>query len=82
MSILLVALTYFLLCLLYRQRQSQWIFLLQTLQTLKINKYRNRIAQKIEKHEKRSKLFLFWPIIDLYEWYESWQANRSSNIKS
>jgi hypothetical protein len=68
--------------MLYRQRQLQYIFILRSLQTLKISKYREDISNKINKHEKRFKWFLFWPLLDMYEWYENWQANRNRNIKS
>ena len=68
--------------MMYRQRQLQNIFILKSLQTIKINKHRNQIAEKIEKHEKRFKWFLIWPLIDMYEWYENWQKNRNSNAKS
>jgi chlorite dismutase len=70
---------YLCLCVLYRQRQSQWLFTLKTLQTLKINKYRREISDRIEKHEKRIKWILFWPLVDMYEWYEGWQRNRNRN---
>lgn len=66
----------------YRQRQLQHIFLLKSLQTLKISKYRNKIIEKIQRREKRFKWFLFWPLIDIYEWYENWQENRNRNFKS
>ena len=82
MSKLTVILFYLCLCLMYRSRQLNYIFILKSLQTLKISKYRNDISLKIKKHEKRFKWFLIWPIIDMYEWYENWQKNRNSNIKS
>ena len=66
----------------YRNRQLNHIFILRSLQTLKISKYRNKISIQIKKHEKRFKWFLIWPLIDLYEWYEDWQANRNRNNKS
>ena len=66
----------------YRSRQLNHIFILRSLQTLKINKYRGKISRSIEKHEKRSKWYLAWPLIDLYEWYEDWKENRDRNIKS
>ena len=67
--------------MLYRQRQLQWIFTLRSLQTLKISKYRNQIGIRIQKHEKRFKWFLIWPLLDMYEWYENWQENRNRNTK-
>ncbi len=79
---MIVILFYLFLCLMYRSRQLNHIFILRSLQTLKISKYRNEISLKIQKHEKRFKWFLIWPIIDMYEWYENWQKNRNSNIKS
>ena len=66
----------------YRQRQQQYIFILSTLSTLKISKYRNKISLRIKKHKRRFKWFIVWPLIDLYEWYEDWKENRDSNIKS
>lgn len=68
--------------MLYRQRQLQYIFILRSLQTLKISKYREDIANNIQKHEKRFNWFLFWPLLDMYEWYENWQANRNRNTES
>lgn len=82
MGIIIQILIYFSLCLLYRNKQSNQIFVLKTLQTLKIAKYRIKISEKILKHEKRFKWFLFWPLIDIYEYYEDWQENRNRNIKS
>jgi hypothetical protein len=77
MSVITQIIIYLCFCIMYRQRQSQWIFTLKSLQTLKIAKYRNEIVAKIQKHEKRFKWFLFWPVIDIYEWYENWQKNRN-----
>ena len=68
--------------MMYRQRQLQNIFLLKSLKTLKISKHRNEIGRKIERHEKRFKWFLFWPLIDIYEWYENWKENRNRNVES
>jgi hypothetical protein len=73
---------YLCFCLMYRQRKENQLFILKTLQTLKISKYRNRIVEKIQKYEKRSKLFLFWPLVDLYEWYENYKENRNRASKS
>ena len=33
--------------------------------------------EKIDKKEKRLNWFLFWPLIDIYEWYEDWKTDRS-----
>jgi hypothetical protein len=82
MSVTTQLIIYLCFCMLYRQRQLQYIFILRSLQTLKISKYREDISNKINKHEKRFKWFLFWPLLDMYEWYENWQANRNRNIKS
>ena len=82
MSIITQILIYLCFCLMYRQRQLHWIFILRSLQTLKISKYRNKMTGKIKKHEKRFKWFLFWPIIDIYEWYENWKENRNRNNQS
>jgi len=82
MSVTTQLIIYLCFCMLYRQRQLQYIFILRSLQTLKISKYREDIANKINKHEKRFKWFLFWPLLDMYEWYENWQANRNRNTKS
>lgn len=68
--------------MMYRQRQLQFIFILKNLQTLKINKYRLKISNKIIKREKRFNWFLFWPVLDMYDWYENWQTNRNRNSKS
>ena len=75
-------LIYLSLCLLYRSKQSNQIFVLKILQTLKISKYRVEISKTISKYEKRFKWFLFWPLIDIYEYYEDWQENRNRNSKS
>jgi hypothetical protein len=82
MSIAIIIIIYLCFSIMYRQCKLQFIFILKNLQTLKISKYRVEISKKIEKHEKRFKWFLFWPILDMYEWYENWQANRSRNTKS
>ena len=82
MSIVTQIIIYFCFCLMYRNRQLNYIFILKSLQTLKISKYRNDIVLRISKHERRFKWYLFWPLIDLYEWYENWQANRNRNTKS
>ena len=66
----------------YRYNQINHIFILRSLQTLKISKYRDEINLKIVKHERRFKWFLIWPLIDLYERYENWQADRNRNNKS
>tara|TARA_B100000674_G_scaffold482630_1_gene485332 strand:- start:1265 stop:1465 length:201 start_codon:yes stop_codon:yes gene_type:complete len=65
--------------MLYRQRQLQYIFILKSLNTLKISKYRKEISEKVVKYEKRFKWFLFWPLLHIYEIYEDWQANRNRN---
>ena len=82
MNLITTLLIYFCLCLLYRNRQLNYIFILRSLQTLKISKYRDEISEKIKKYEKRLNWFLIWPLIDLYEWYKDWQTNRSRNSKS
>ena len=82
MSIITIILIYLCFCVLHRQRQIQYIFILRNLSTLKISKYRNEINFKIIQYEKRLKWFLLWPILDIYEWYENWQKNRNRNIKS
>ena len=79
MSVTSIILIYLCFCMLYRQRQLQYIFILRSLQTLKISKYRNDISLKITKHERRFKWYLFWPLVDLYEWYEDFQTNRNRN---
>ena len=81
MSIVTQILIYLCFCLLYRQRQENHLFILKSLQTLKISKYRNNISSKINKYEKRSKWFLLWPLIDLYECYENYKENRGRNNK-
>ena len=68
--------------MLYRQQQQQSIFILKNLQFLKISKYRSDTSKKIVKYEKRLKWFIFCPLINMYEWYENWQKNKNSNIKS
>ena len=78
----MVILFYIFLCLLYRNRQLNYIFILRSLQTLKINKHRDAIKARIEKHDRRFKWYFVWPLIDLYEWYENWKENRDRNIKS
>lgn len=80
--IVMLILIYLSLCLLYRSKQSNQIFVLKILQTLKISKYRVEISKTISKYEKRFKWFLFWPLIDIYEYYEDWQENRNRNSKS
>jgi hypothetical protein len=81
MSLVELLVIYLFLCLMYRNRQLSYIFILRSLQTLKISKYRDDIVVRIEKHEKRFKWYLIWPLIDLYEWYEDWQKNRNRNTK-
>ena len=68
----------------YRNRQINYVFILRSLQTLKISKYRNDISLRIAKHERRFKLYLIliWPLVDLYEWYEDWKKDRNRNTKS
>ena len=66
----------------YRNRQSNQIFILKSLQTLKISKYRVDISNKIKKYEYRLKWFLIWPLVDIYEWYENYKKNRDRNTKS
>lgn len=70
---------YLFLSIMYRQRQCQHIFILKSLQTLKISKYRDAILKKIEKHNNRSKFFIIWPALDMYDWYENWQEDRNRN---
>lgn len=82
MSIVTIIIIYLCFCMQYRYRQLNYIFILRALQTLKIGKYRDEINLKINKHEKRFKWFLVWPLIDLYEWYENRKTNRNRNIKS
>jgi hypothetical protein len=81
MSLVELLVIYLFFCLMYRNRQLSYIFILRSLQTLKISKYRDDIVVRIEKHEKRFKWYLIWPLIDLYEWYEDWQKNRNRNTK-
>ena len=82
MPVTTMIIIYLCFCLMYRNRQLSHIFILRSLQTLKISKYRDDISLRIVKHERRFKWFLVWPLIDLYEWYEDWQANRNRNNKS
>ena len=82
MSTLAIFIIYFCFCLMYKNRQLSYIFVLKSLQTLKINKYRVEIGLRIKKSEKRLKWYLVWPLIDLYEWYENWKTNRDRNSKS
>ena len=82
MTALSIILCYLCLCIMYRNRQNNYIFILRALSTLKISKYREKISFRIAKHEKRLKWYLIWPLIDLYEWYEDWKENRSRNTKS
>ena len=82
MSITTMIIIYLCFCMQYRFRQLNHIFILRSLQTLKISKHRDEINLKIIRHEKRFKWFLFWPLIDLYEWYEDWKTNRDRNAKS
>ena len=82
MSIVTILIIYLCLCLMYKSRQSNYIFILRSLQTLKISKYRDDISLRIEKHERRFKWYLVWPLIDLYERYEDWKTNRDRSIKS
>ena len=82
MPITTIVIIYLCFCLMYRNRQLSHIFILRSLQTLKISKYRDKISLQIIKHEKRFKWYLIWPLIDLYEWYENWKENRDSNTKS
>jgi len=82
MSVTTVIIIYLCFCLMYRNRQLSHIFILRSLQTLKISKYRDDISLRIAKHERRFKWFLVWPLIDLYEWYEDWKTDRNRNNKS
>jgi hypothetical protein len=82
MNIITVILIYLCSCLLYRNRQVNFLFVLQTLQTTIINKHRYKISEKIKIHSIRTKWFLFWPLIDMYELYEDWKANRNRNNKT
>ena len=77
MSIITQILIYLCLCFLYRSRQLNNLFILKSLQTLKISKYRTKISEKIKNHGRRLRWFLFWPLIDLYEMYEDYKENRS-----
>ena len=82
MSVTTVIIIYLCFCLMYRNRQLSHIFILRSLQTLKISKYRDKISLRIIKLERRFNWFLIWPLIDLYEWYEDWKENRDRNAKS
>ncbi len=82
MSITTMIIIYLCFCLMYRNRQLSYIFILRSLQTLKISKYRDKISLRIIKLERRFNWFLIWPLIDLYEWYEDWKENRDRNAKS
>ena len=79
MNMLSYFVIYLCFCLIYRNRQLNYIFILRSLQTLKISKYRNTISLRIQKHERRFKWYFAWPLIDLYEWYEDWKENRGGN---
>ena len=81
MSIATLIIIYLCFCLMYRNRQLSYIFILRSLQTLKISKYRDKISLRIIKLERRFNWFLIWPLIDLYEWYEDWKENRDRNNK-
>ena len=82
MSITTMIIIYLCFCLMYRNRQLSHIFILRSLQTLKISKYRDDIRLRIARHERRFKWYIVWPLIDLYEWYEDWKKDRNRNIKS
>ena len=82
MPITTMIIIYLCFCLMYRNRQLSYIFILRSLQTLKISKYRDKISLRIIKLERRFNWFLIWPLIDLYEWYEDWKENRDRNAKS
>lgn len=76
-SIITFFLIYLLSCYLDKSMQTNHLFLLKCIQTLKINKFRNTISSDIKIYERRKKWFLIWPIIRLYEGYENWQKNRN-----
>ena len=82
MSITTIIIIYLCFCLMYRSRQLSYIFILRSLQKLKISKYRDDINLQIVKRERRFKWYLAWPLVDLYEWYEDWKENRNRNIES
>ena len=79
---IIFVIAYLISCITYRGQQKSELFILKSLQTLKISKYRENIYLRIQRHEKRIKLFYCWPAIELYELYEDWQANRNRNTKS
>lgn len=82
MTLITQTILYLCICFLYRRQQLDYLFTLKSLQTLKISKHRNQINKKIKSIENKYKWFLFWPALDIYEWYENWQENRNRNIKS
>jgi len=84
MSVIIITLIimYLISCIRDRRQQLNELFILKSLQTLKISKYRENIYFRIQRREKRIKLFYCWPAIELYELYEDWQKNRSRNTKS
>jgi hypothetical protein len=82
MTLVTYFLIYLCLCLMHKNRNLNQIFILKSIQALKINKYRNKINIKIKKCEYRLKFFLIWPLIDIYELYEDFKENRASNTKS
>lgn len=70
-------LIYFCFALIYRSRKINEIFILKSLQTLKISKYRSSIEKNLKHAERQLKWFFIWPAIDLYGWYENWKENKS-----
>ena len=82
MLVIFIIFSYICISLIYRSSHLNHIFVLKTLKLLKTNKYRDKIARKIIIYEKRINWFIFWPILEVYEWYENWQENRDRNIKS
>lgn len=68
---------YFLFCIIYRPVQTNHLFILKSLSTLKISKHRDNINKSIKKTERRIKFFYFWPFVHLLESYEYFKENRN-----
>ena len=82
MTLITQIILYLCICFLYRRQQLDYLFALKILQTLKASKHRSEISKKIKLIKNKCKWFLFWPVLDIYEWYENRQENRNRNIES
>ena len=82
MKLLIIVLLYIFLSFIYLEKKYFNLFLLKILTSIKINKNRNKIQEKIKLVQKQIKFFYFWPYFLIKEIKDDIKENRNIITKS